>query len=270
MSSDLKMLQLDHGRFCWRESGEGRPLVLLHGWSMSHAVFSELADLLSADYRLLIPDLPGHGESATVDPCDLKSFSQLLAVWLDNLGLDQVDLLGWSLGGQVALQFCADYQLRVRRLILLSSTPRFCIGDTWSAGLSQTKLRTLRRGLQMRYLATMGEFFDLQFEGEDLSSDRRREILRFAVRPAGLPEPENAISTLKILGQEDLRSLLDLIEHDSLIVHGENDQIIPLTAGEYLSEKLQHGQLVSLPSVGHAPFLSCPTLLVQLIKEFCR
>ncbi len=273
MTESLRELEFEYGRFSWREIGQGPSLVLLHGWSMSHAVFAELADLLAADFRLLIPDLPGHGASAPVEPyipCSLSSFAQILALWLKNLEVQQVDLLGWSLGGQVALQFAAIFPQRVRKLLLISTTPRFCAGDDWSAGLPTKELRALRRRLKSRYLATMGEFFDLQFQGEALSAERRREILQFAVRPVGLPTPEAALSTLGILEQEDLRPLLGSIGRQVLVVHGENDQIVPFAAGQYLTANLPHARLVSLPDIGHAPFLSYPERLAANVRDFCR
>ncbi len=270
MTEKMKTLQLEHGRFSWREQGDGPPLVLLHGWSMSHAVFSELAGFLAGDYRLLMPDLPGHGQSAAVEPCRLASFAQILADWLKHLGLAEVALLGWSLGGQLALQFSADFPQQVGRLLLLATTPRFCAGDNWSAGLPASELRALRRSLQKRHRSSMGSFFDLQFKGEDLSAERRREIIGFAVRPATLPDAEAALATLDILGQEDLRPLLAAIDRQTLVIHGENDQIIPCAAGRYLSESLPHAELVTLAGIGHAPFLSRPSTLAGMIQDFCR
>ncbi len=269
VADELHHRTLQHGRICWRELGAGPPLVLLHGWSMSHAVFSELAALLADDFRLLIPDLPGHGGSERLDPCALKSMAQVLEHWFQSLDLKAVNLLGWSLGGQLALQFATEYPARVKRLILLSSTPRFCAAEDWTAGLSQGELRSLRRGLKNRYLATMGEFFDLQFEGECLSNDRRRQILQFAVRPIGPPDPADALATLEILGREDLRPLLKDIQQQTLVVHGEADRIIPPAAGEYLAKTMRNSRLISLPGIGHAPFLSRPERLAQLLKEFC-
>ena len=269
MAETLHQLTMGHGQISWRETGEGSPLVLLHGWSMSHAVFSELTGLLAGDFRLLIPDLPGHGASDSVEPCSLKSFSQTLFSWLNRIDIPYFDLLGWSLGGQIALQLTADYRQSVRRLLLVSTTPRFCCGDDWKAGLPRSELRVLRQGIQKRYLATMGEFFDLQFKGEDLPVQRRQEILKFAVRPVGLPEPDAALLTLDLLGQEDLRPILDSIDQDTLVLHGENDQIIPYGAGLYLSENLPHARLESFSGIGHAPFFSCPGKVEELVRGFC-
>ncbi|WP_020675956.1 alpha/beta fold hydrolase [Geopsychrobacter electrodiphilus] len=270
MPEDLKTEQFEHGQLRWRELGEGAPLVLLHGWSMSHAVFTELAELLAPNFRLLIPDLPGHGGSDPVDPCSLFMMSKTLATWLNRLALGPVLLLGWSLGGQVAIQLSVDYPQLVERLLLMSSTPRFCASDNWAAGLPVNELRALRRGLVRHYLATMGEFFDLQFRGEAISPERRREILQFAVRPIGLPTPDAALLTLDILGREDLRDRLSSIQAPALVIHGQNDQIIPQSAGVYLTEHLPRASFISLSGIGHAPFLSRPGEIVRMIEEFCR
>jgi pimeloyl-[acyl-carrier protein] methyl ester esterase len=236
---------------------------------MSHAVFSELVPVLAADFRLLVPDLPGHGGSEMVSPCNLAGLAKSLAGWLAGLAQGPVALLGWSLGGQVALQLGLDYPQLVKRLLIMSSTPRFCMADDWSAGLPLSEFRAMRLGLKSRFLATMGEFFDLQFRGENLSPERRREILQFAVRPIGLPTQEAALLTLGILGREDQRQDLPLIAHPTLVVHGEIDRINPVAAGEYLAQNLPQAQLKRLQGIGHAPFLSDPALSAKLIREFC-
>ena len=270
MTIASRSLEVGSDRISWLELGEGAPLVLLHGWSMSHAVFSELARLLADNFRLLLPDLPGHGSSSSVRPCSLSAMAEVLGRWLEELQAEPVALLGWSLGGQVAMTLCLDRSTLVERLVLVSSTPRFCATEGWSAGLPVGELRALRRGLQRRYLATMGEFFDLQFAGEGMNAERRREILQFAVKASRLPDPEEALETLDILGREDLRERLSEIAQTSLVIHGESDRIIPFAAGCYLADHLPKAQLCSLPGVGHAPFLSAPRQVAAQLVEFCQ
>lgn len=270
MTETLHEMSFAQGRIRWRELGQGPPLVLLHGWSMSHAVFAELADLLATDFHLLIPDLPGHGGSTPSIPCRLEVVAGALKGWLEQRALEPVSLLGWSLGGQVALQLAVIAPQLIERLLLVATTPRFCGGDDWTAGLPPAELRILRRGLQRRYLATLGEFFDRQFGDELFEAERRREILQFAVRPVGPPEAEAALETLDLLGHEDLRSALASITQPALVIHGEQDPIIPWAAGRYLADHLPQARLVSLPGIGHAPFLSRPRETAKLVAEFCR
>lgn len=268
MTETRHSLDLTSGRLSWVEIGAGEPLVMLHGWSMSHAVFNELRELLKADYRLLIPDLPGHGGSAATQDCSLKGYADVVSAWLETLGIQRADILGWSLGGQVALQMAVDHPQQVERLLLLSSTPRFCAVDDWSAGLPEGELRALKRGLRLRYHATLGDFFNLQFEEGEISSQRRQEILRFAVRAASLPDPAVAARCLDLLGQEDLRSGLAGIKQPTLVLHGAEDKIIPAAAGRYLADKIPAAIYRSLEGVGHAPFLSRPKLVADAVREF--
>ncbi len=72
----------DGGDMAWYEAGNGRPLVLLHGWATSASVFSELVTMLADDFRLLIPDLPGHGASSPAVQNDLESIATTLNCWL--------------------------------------------------------------------------------------------------------------------------------------------------------------------------------------------
>lgn len=259
---------LPDGRsLAYREWGSGPTLVLIHGWAMSSVVFSELAEILGERYRVLCPDLRGHGFSDPGPDYGLSAFAGDLACWIRGLGLKPFFLGGWSLGGQVALELCRQ-GLKVEGLVLISSTPCFCSGESWAHGLPQTQVRAMARGLKRDFLKTMGEFFDLQFEGETLGPERRREILRFAVRQGRLPLPETAAGALETLRVEDLRAGLGQIEVPTLVIHGDQDRITPPGAGRHIAESIPGARLRMLPGIGHAPFLSDPSGVSQWMKEF--
>ena len=88
----------DGRQLTWYETGQGRPLVLLHGWAMSAAAFQELAGLLAVNFRVLVPDLPGHGTSSPTGQNDLAGLSDVLTDWLTALETEPYTLVGWSLG----------------------------------------------------------------------------------------------------------------------------------------------------------------------------
>lgn len=268
--SDLHFHALKDGRkLAWRQSGKGRPLVMLHGWSMSGAVFAEVAKELSSHFQVFCPDLSGHGWSEA-GAISLEALVRDLCEWLSALRIERPALLGWSLGGQVAIPLALAENLSVERLILMSTTPCFCQKGDWAHGLPVTQVRTMKRQLQRAYLKTLGDFFDLQFSSGELSAERRREVLAFAVRPSRIADPENCIDALEILSSEDLRDSLPSLTCQTLVLHGSNDQIIPCGAGEYLAETIQGARFHCLQGIGHAPFISRPGECVEQIRRFLQ
>lgn len=254
--------------FAWREWGTGRPLIMLHGWAMSAVVFSEVAALLADRFKVFCPDLPGHGGSDPLTDCRLASFAAAIAQWGQQLQLFDCALLGWSLGGQVAMQVAVDAQLSLQRLLLISTTPRFCQAEDWPHGLPTTQVKALDRNLGRAYEKTMGDFFNLQFAGEELPKQRYRQILAFAVRAGTLPERELARALLRELGAADLRQLLPSIQLPTLVMHGDLDQIIPPEAGAYLARQIAGAQFFRMSDVGHAPFFSDPQKVVRQWRKF--
>ena len=262
--------QLPDGRqLAWCEVGQGRPLVLLHGWAMSAAVFSEVADLLSADFRLLIPDLPGHGNSSPSAQNDLAGISADLGCWLAATEKEAVTLAGWSLGGMLSLEIAHQKQLSVERLVLVGTTPRFTMSDDWAFGLPSVQVRALVRNLERRFEATLADFFSLAFAGESITKERLRTIRSFAVKQSPLPDHDAALGLLNLLVSQDQRAILPEIHQPALVLHGDLDQIAPVAAGRALAEMLPHGSFAELPGVGHGPFLSQPQAVVAKIREFC-
>ncbi len=259
----------DGGDLAWYQAGSGRPLVLLHGWAMSAAVFSELAAILANDFRLLIPDLPGHGASSPALQNDLVSIGTTLNCWLETVEIAPVALGGWSLGGMLALEMARQKPQRVDRLLLIGTTPRFTSGDDWTFGLPQVQVHALGRNLARRFETTLFDFFNLAFAGEDISRERLRAIRNFAVKQSPLPDQVAAMELLSGFSAQNQLDLLTHIDQPALVIHGEVDQITPLTAGRYLAEQLPQSEFLELSGVGHGPFLSRPQEVVDRILEFC-
>src|SRR6195256_855917 len=105
--------------------GSGRPLVLLHGGLGSGGMFAPLLPALTEAHQVILPDLQGHGRTADIDrPIDIRLMADDIAALVDHLGLDKPDLVGYSLGGGVALPTAALYPAKVRRLVAASANIR--------------------------------------------------------------------------------------------------------------------------------------------------
>jgi pimeloyl-ACP methyl ester carboxylesterase len=105
--------------------GTGRPLILLHGGLMSGEMFGPVIPLLAERHQVIAVDLQGHGRTADIDrPLDVRLMADDIAALIDHLGLGRPDLVGYSLGGWVALHTAAKYPSKVGRLVVASANIR--------------------------------------------------------------------------------------------------------------------------------------------------
>src|SRR3989441_11956655 len=105
--------------------GAGRPLILLHGGLMSNETFGPVLAQLAKRHQVIAPDLQGHGRTADIDrPIDVRLMADDIAALIDHLGLDKPDVVGYSLGGGVALHTAAKYPAKARRLVAASANIR--------------------------------------------------------------------------------------------------------------------------------------------------
>ena len=102
--------------------GSGRPLILLHGGLGSGEMFGPILPALAGRHQVIAPDLQGHGRTADIDrPIDIRFMADDIAALIDHLGLDRPDVVGYSLGGGVALQTAVRYPAKVGRLVAASA-----------------------------------------------------------------------------------------------------------------------------------------------------
>ena len=105
--------------------GAGRPLVLLHGGLGSGEMFGPVLPRLAARHQVVAVDLQGHGRTADIDrPLDVRLMADDIAALIDHLGLKEPDVVGYSLGGGVALLTAAKYPAKIRRLVAVSANIR--------------------------------------------------------------------------------------------------------------------------------------------------
>ena len=254
----MKELLLPDGRtFTWREGGNGAPLILIHGWGSSSAIFAELMTQLPGVQTLAL-DLPGYGASSPTPTLDLEGLTNDFMTWIDALALPRVTLLGWSFGGILAQYLAAHFPSRIERLILIATTPRFVATTDWPHGLADAAVRALARDFKRAPLLTLENFQTRQFQGEK------------TIPPPLLPRVETAtaLNGLQLLRCVDLRPELAKITMPTLVVHGALDLIIPMNAGRFLAATLAQAQLHEVSACGHAPFRSDVAAVSAFLRDF--
>lgn len=120
----------------WREAGQGRPLLLLHGWSVNGAAFDGQRALALAGFRVIAPDHAGHGLSRHRAGATVAALARDVAALIGHLGLADVVVAGWSMGALVAWALLRDQpQLPLAAIGSIDMTPRMATGPGWPHGL---------------------------------------------------------------------------------------------------------------------------------------
>lgn len=240
-------------------AGQGRPLVVLHGWGMNQAVWQPVRAQLEARARVSWLDLPGHGHSQSMRMGSLDEVVDQLA---DHIPEDAI-VMGWSLGGLVAQALAQAYPNKVAGLVLVASTPRFVAGEAWAHGLAEQVLTGFASDLQQDYAATVKRFFALQFMGVR-SDPASVHALRDAVmaRPAALQALDDG---LEILRTADFRQ--HVVQQPCLWLLGRLDKLIPVSVAAGLSE-LGYTQVNVLPKAAHVPFVTHPDEFMAAVGRF--
>ncbi len=244
-------------------TGTGEPLVLLHGWGMHGGIWGGLPDQLAQSFEVHCVDLPGHGESRAEGELTLNTVNAALS---RNFA-GPVNVCGWSLGGMVAQHWAAAEPEKIKRLILVASTPCFANRADWECGMPQDTLAMFSGELEKNFSATLRRFLALQVRG----SEGERELLadlRERLFSRGEPELAALRGGLEILRSADLRAVLPEIRQPALLVAGERDKITPPQASRYMAGALPNARLVEIEGAAHAPFLSHPHIFAEHLKRF--
>ena len=252
---------LDGLRVHVREVGDGPPVLLLNGVAADTGLWARLEAALEG-FRLISFDAPGAGRSpAPVLPVPIRRLARLAALVLDDAGVEQADVIGYSMGGIVAQQLAADAPERVRRVVLAGTT---CgLGAVPGAPLAMLHMLVPARYLSPRiYARTIGGLV-----GGPARHDRAVVADLVGVRL-------QRVSIRGYLGQMLSLSrwtglpLLERIPHPTLVVAGDDDPLSPLANGLLLARWLPRARLVVAPGEGHLLFLSPGSPVLGPIRDF--
>jgi pimeloyl-[acyl-carrier protein] methyl ester esterase len=244
--------------------GHGPDLMLVHGWGLNAGIWDGVAAGLSGSFRVHRIDLPGHGRSEWSPQCStLDDFTRAIAPYVPR----HSTLVGWSLGGMIALRLAALAPERIHGLVLASTTPRFVTAADWKSAMAPAVLANFGQHLRDDYRATVQEFLALQVRGDERELSSLRE-LRQRLASGGLPQQAALEAGLDVLATTDLRPDLDLVHARTLVISGEYDRVTPPGAGRHLAERLPNATFHLVRRAGHAPFISHPEEFLGLLREF--
>lgn len=275
--SDLDQIEVvaDGVRLSTYVVGRGDPIVLLHGLGGSKVTWFPILGRLAERFRVIAPDLPGHGESEKPrTDYTPRFYARVARHLLDEVGIEQAIVVGNSLGGRVGLELALRSPNRVASLVLLDpSMPglrwRYLLGFTRVVPTELGAFPFLLRERWMQ-LAIRRLFADPTVLSPEAYAAGASEFIRIYRSPEARMAFFSSLRHIMIERPEAFFGTLRRVKQPALVVFGDGDRLVPPRLGARLAEHLPHAEFVTLAGVGHVPQFEAPEWTLELIESFVR
>lgn len=246
----------------YRDEGAGLPILFVHGFPLDGALWQpQLADLAD-EYRVIVPDLRGFGDSAPSAEVTMERYADDLCVLLEELDVDHVVLAGLSMGGYVAFAFYRKYPDRIRGLVLVDTRAQ---PDSDEA--RKNRAATAERVREKGTSALADEMFEKLLAPATLA-DKPDVVRTVYTMMARQPQEGIVLALHAMAGRPDSHPLLGEISEPTLVVVGAEDTVTPVEDAEAMVDAIPGAKLVVIPEAGHLPNLEQPEVFNQAVREF--
>jgi len=264
----------DHNIFVSDSGGAGRPVVLIHGWPLSHESWSaNTAALTDAGYRVVAYDRRGFGASEPGDSYDYDTLTSDLARLMENLDLTDATLVGFSMGGGEVARYVAKHgQDRLRSVVFAAAIPPYLLktDDNPDGPLEKDAATEMRSGLQHDRDGFFDSFMTTFFSaGNDLkvTEEQRQEALAICRES----DQEAALACMDSFGTTDFRDDLTKVTVPTLVIHGDSDGIVPFEgSGQRTHKAIDGSVLVVIEGGPHGINLSHSDQFNLSLLDFLR
>jgi len=226
--------------------GEGKPLLILHGWGSKSANWKKVAEMLiGRGVKVIIPDLPGFGESQPPKTVwGLDDYADFVRKFSKKTNLKDFYLLGHSFGGAVAVKYAINFP--PKKLFLVSAA---CFRK------SSFRKRTLR------LLAKLFKVFSF-------IPYARKAFYKFIVKRSDYPYAQGVMKQIYLEAiKQDIGNILDLIKVPTVIIWGDKDKVTPLVQAHLIKDKIKNSKLNIIPNADHDLNYRNSTELADLILK---
>lgn len=273
--SEMSYLDLHGECIAYRDAGAGETLLLIHGMAGSSATWRAVIPQLSKKYRVVAPDLLGHGESAKPrGDYSLGAFAVSLRDLLDELGIGRATVVGQSLGGGVAMQFSYQHRDYCQRLVLISSGG---LGPdlSWILRiLSASGMELVLPVVAPQPVLSIGNKLGSWLMSAGIHSPRAGEIWRAYSSLSDRQTRQAFLRTLRSVVDYRGQAVSALSKMHlsyglpTLLIWGEQDRIIPVAHGYAAHDAVPGSRLEVLGGVGHFPQVESATAVVDILDDF--
>lgn len=254
-----------HGQIqAYREAGQGQTLLLLHGISSGAGSWLKQLQHLSQHYRLIAWDAPGYGQSDALHSAtpSAQDYAERIKDLLDVLQLDQVVVVGHSLGAMFAAAFAAAYPQRVQHLLLLNPAQGYATAD------EQTQQQVYAQRPEM--LKTLGAAGMAASRGPHLVYQQTPAALALITSVMANLTLDGFRQASYVLAYDQIQHYLTQLQIPCHVIAGEQDGITPLSGIQDLVNQLKLQHFYRIPDAGHLSYLDQPDAFEQIIFNIVK
>jgi pimeloyl-ACP methyl ester carboxylesterase len=260
----MPTIQANDIQLFYEVRGDGEPLLLIAGFACDHLIWSLVEPSLTSRYRVISFDNRGVGQSSAPDrPYSIPQMAQDAAALLEEMGVREVHVAGYSMGGQIAQELALAHPDKVLSLLLLSSCAK---GDERGKSLIET-FGELPRLVDPRTSARI--IFPWLYTNAFFSKPEALEQLMkwliecpFPTTPQGMYHQSRAIAAF------DTVARLGAIRCPTLVLVGKEDILVPSSFSEQLAEGIPNAELVVLEKTGHGLLIETPEAVATVMLDF--
>jgi 3-oxoadipate enol-lactonase len=256
---------IDNGFLVYERKGHGVPLLFIHGFPLSRKIWYPQQEALTDIADVISVDLRGHGESYPFDgpyPMELLADDCKRILESENIS-ERLIVCGLSMGGYVALALYRKYP-QIFKALILTSTRAGADSDQGRANRD----KTIKQVIAYKDVGNIVDnMIPRLLSGSSLSNNPK---LVHALRQIMLETSPNGVigASLGMRDRPDSTPLLPQIHFPVLIIHGEDDQLIPLQEAEKMNSQIIKSDLEIVPSAGHLPNMEQPDRYNQIVRKF--
>jgi pimeloyl-ACP methyl ester carboxylesterase len=262
----------DHNLNVRDSGGDGRAVVLIHGWPLSGESWSEQVPALKeAGYRVVTYDRRGFGKSDPGDSYDYDALAGDLDNVMTDLDLTDATLVGFSMGGGEVARYAARYGLdRVHSVVFAAAVPPYLLqtDDNPDGPLTEDLAQQMRSGLESDRDAFFDQFTTQFFSAGDelkVTEEQRQAALELC----RLSDQDAALGCMEAFATTDFRDDLTTVTVPTLVLHGDSDGIVPLEgSGRRTHEAIEGSELVVIENGPHGINASHPDEFNRALLDF--
>jgi 3-oxoadipate enol-lactonase len=259
----LRHLKSGDAELVYRLLGEGPPVVLLHPFPANHEFWLPVAEALATRYRLILPDLRGHGDSTAGEgPATMDKHAADLARVMDDAGIGRAPLVGVSIGGYMLFEFWRRDRGRVAALGLFNTKAPADSAEA-RAGRLKAANDVLERGTELFFESMIPRVLGKS------TQETRPDLVKGALRMMRNMSPENVAQVQQGMAERpDSIDTLKTINVATLIVTGDEDILTGINETELMRRHISQSHLRVIPKAGHYSAWEQPEEAGKLLRQF--